>query len=136
MTERLLKDLKSECRINKNALIVEDDPNDAEFLRYVLVDLGFTASVSTNGNAAIELVRREPKRFGIIFVDIQLPDINGMQVLQCLYKISRELSIVVVTGGGRVETLGNTGYYGFVNKPVTTESMKEIISKTRSLMPA
>lgn len=80
------------------ALVVEDDPDVAEFITAVLEDNGFRVEVAADGDAATEALRREPPE--LITLDISLPEKSGVRCYREL-KGDVELStipVVMVTG--------------------------------------
>lgn len=67
---------------SKRALIVEDDPSSALMLRKVLQSLDYELSIAENGRAAIQAC--EDQVFEVIFMDVKMPVINGIEVTRIL----------------------------------------------------
>jgi len=74
----------SEAGAARRVLIVEDDPASAKTLFFLLKKLDFEISVAHDGKGAIEACRE--KKFDIILLDIQLPDMNGKEVCRTIRK--------------------------------------------------
>ncbi|MCD4560796.1 response regulator [Lelliottia nimipressuralis] len=80
-------------------LVVDDDTAVCELLQDVLNEHVFTVHVCHNGLDALALAQREPG-IALVLLDMMLPDINGLQVLQQLQKQRAELPVIMLTGLG------------------------------------
>lgn len=130
MTEQLLAELKASSRRsvfeNPNALIVEDDRNDAELMQRTLNKVGCETTVVQNGEEALKLVQLNPGKFKIMFLDLNLPNMPGEEVLSTVKKIDPDLHVIIVTGYDRVAVI-STGYYGVVRKPLELDDANRIM---------
>ena len=81
-------------------LIVDDEELNSELLKRKLVDDGHHITVASNGKDALELTKIE--KFDLILLDIMLPDINGVTVLEEIRKNSKlDLTqVMMVTANG------------------------------------
>jgi CheY-like chemotaxis protein len=61
-------------------LIVEDSPEVAEAFALLLEQEGYRVSTSSNGREALALLKRE--RPQLVFVDLVMPDLNGLQLIE------------------------------------------------------
>lgn len=113
-------------------LLVEDEPNIVELLRFILEQAGFGVDVVTDGNAA--LARLEAEAFAAVVLDIMLPGLNGFDVLRAIRRDSRlaGLPVIVLTAKGQpndrkmAETIGASA---FITKPF---SNAEVVDCVRS----
>nr|WP_318384208.1 response regulator transcription factor [uncultured Enterobacter sp.] len=80
-------------------LVVDDDTAVCELLQDVLNEHVFAVHVCHNGEEALTLACREPD-IALVLLDMMLPDINGLMVLQRLQKLRPELPVVMLTGLG------------------------------------
>ena len=80
-------------------LVVDDDTAVCELLQDVLNEHVFAVHVCHNGLDALALAQREPG-IALVLLDMMLPDINGLQVLQQLQKWRPELPVIMLTGLG------------------------------------
>ncbi|MCI1896955.1 MAG: response regulator transcription factor [Enterobacterales bacterium] len=80
-------------------LVVDDDTAVCELLQDVLNEHVFAVHVCHNGLDALTLAQREPG-IALVLLDMMLPDINGLQVLQQLQKWRPELPVIMLTGLG------------------------------------
>ncbi|MBI4492593.1 MAG: response regulator [Chloroflexi bacterium] len=85
------------ARQAEHILVVEDDPPIADLLRIFLEMEGYQVSVALTGAQAIQLLGEQS--FDLTTLDLALPDIDGLQVLQAIRAnpATRDLPVVVVT---------------------------------------
>ena len=69
--------------MKKTILVVDDEKDIIDLLSYNLAKEGFTVSTARNGKEALEKVRQKPD---LIILDIMMPEMNGLQVIQELKK--------------------------------------------------
>ena len=115
-------------------LIVEDEPDVAELIRYNLVRAGYAALIAGTGDAAVEAVLRSMP--DLILLDIMLPGMNGWEVCQavrCSVK-GRHIPIIMVsaltTEERRIKGL-SLGADDYITKPF---SVQELMIKTRNII--
>lgn len=67
-------------------LIIDDDPNDTELTKRALSKAGFGAIIeaSASGEGALELLRREANLYSLIFLDLKMPGMSGIETLRCI----------------------------------------------------
>ena len=77
-------------------LVVDDEPEMCWILDNIIRRTGFTCMTALNAGEAIALAKSQ--RFGMVFLDAKLPDIDGFDLARKLREINTGLSIVVVSG--------------------------------------
>ena len=82
-------------------LLVDDDVFFRECLRDVLADQGYRVSEVGDGTAALDLAEHNGG-FDVMLLDLELPRLNGMQVLQQLCGTCPALPVIIITGTGDV----------------------------------
>lgn len=109
-------------------LIIEDDVDFANSVKYVNQDLNFKSIIATNGRDGLEYAFKY-KPSGII-LDMGLPDMNGVDVLNEL-KTTRELKHIpvhIISGNDKEEyDLQKKGALGFQQKPVSENDLNSIL---------
>ncbi len=83
----------------KPALIIEDDPDIAESVRYNLASAGFTAIVAATGEQGLKLALDPQNPPIVIVLDLMLPGMNGMELCRRLRRESqtRRTPIIMLT---------------------------------------
>lgn len=83
-------------------LIVDDEANIRLTLSTLLSRAGYDVTTASNGEEALELIREQ--HFALLLVDLKMPGMDGMQVVEKTREITPETSIIVLTGHGSLET--------------------------------
>jgi DNA-binding NtrC family response regulator len=113
-------------------LVVDDEPLIRETLAEFLGHEGFAVTVCGAGKDALELASTQP--FEVALCDVQLPDIDGMELLQRLLKVSTQTFVLLITAYGTVENAVQAfrrGAHDYLMKPILLE---EVLSKIRRLL--
>lgn len=110
-------------------LIVDDEPGILSALSNVLNDEGFETLCTESGAEALELYReREPD---LVFLDIWLPDRDGLETLQSLREMDPTVAVVMMSGHGTTSTAVKSikmGAFDYVEKPVSYEQVMETVN--------
>lgn len=104
---------------NKSVLIVEDDPTCAILLKEILKKFNLQIIWIDNGLDAIELYKKH--KVDIIFMDIRLPKLDGIQSAKEILKINPNAKIIAQTAYAMPEDLvkyKDSGFCDFVTKPI------------------
>lgn len=112
-----------------SALIVDDTPASRLYLKHILQAIGITSLFEAeNGLAAEQLfIKHKPQ---IVFLDIQLPDINGNVLLTRLHRYQPSSTFFMVSAFSSVENLKTAiagGAKGFVVKPFAAERIVKLV---------
>lgn len=100
-------------------LIIDDEPAIRKALKEILEYESFEVAEAEDGAAALKLVEKET--FDLIFCDIKMPRMDGIEVLTKMKEKGVETPIVIMTGHGTVETAVEAlkkGAYDFIQKPL------------------
>ena len=102
-----------------NILIVDDDPDVQEVLKDRLESLGYRAVPALTGKQGLELLDKESPQ--MVFLDIELPDMNGLEALKAIRKRQNDVAVVIITAYGTIERAVQAmkdGAYDFISKPL------------------
>jgi CheY-like chemotaxis protein len=111
-------------------MVVEDDPFTQRLINNA-IGSKYTVTITGDGQGA--LLNYIAKAPDIIFLDIGLPDIDGLKILDRLFKIDPEAHVIMFSGNGSKENIMravNLGARGFVGKPFTKEKLFQYIEKS------
>jgi DNA-binding NtrC family response regulator len=102
-------------------LIIDDERGIRNTLREILTDEGHEVEVAENGKQGLEMA--QAKAFDLIFSDIKMPEMDGIEVLKALKEGEEAIDtpIVMISGHGDVETAVQAlklGAYDFLLKPL------------------
>ncbi len=111
-------------------LLVDDEDTIRLFLEKTLRDEGYEAITAATGGAALELTRSELP--DLVLLDLKLPDMSGLEVLQRIKEEVPETCVIMLTAFGDIETavtaMKNKAF-DFVSKPVNLEQLLITIAK-------
>lgn len=119
--------------MNKNysVLVVDDEPGMREFLEIMLTKEGYEVSIASNGEEAIEKIGKES--FDLAIVDIQMPGINGIEVLRNTREKNYNTTIIMITAFASHESAIEAmklGAYDYITKPFKIDEIKLVIKKS------
>lgn len=103
---------------NQKILIVDDDPQIRMLLKDRLAANGYNIFQAKNGIEGLDLIHT--KKPDLVLLDLQMPELDGMEVLKHLTKESLEIPVVVLTAHGTIERAVEAmrlGAYDFLPKP-------------------
>jgi CheY-like chemotaxis protein len=114
--------------VRQRVLIVEDDPVFQKTAASVLGEAGFECVVTGDGLDAVTILRDQ--RFDVVLLDIRLPGINGLEVLERIGGLDEKPKVIVITGEADRETVVETvrkHAYQFVVKPVAPQKIVDVV---------
>ena len=100
-------------------LIIDDEKAIRRALREILEFEGFEIEEAENGKEGFE--KATSTVFDLIFCDIKMPQMDGMEVLDALMKANSETPIILISGHGNIETAVQAiknGAFDFIEKPL------------------
>src|SRR5436309_10960924 len=111
-------------------LVVEDDPDVATILRDRLQAMGHEVMTAADGQAALDTLQHTTP--SLMFLDIELPKLNGIEVLKRAHKDLPELPVVVMTAYGTIQRAVEAmkeGATDFITKPFDAGQLGTVIAK-------
>lgn len=106
------------------ALLVDDEAGILSTLAGVLSDQGYDIVQTQSGEQAIELYREHSP--DVVFLDVWLPDRDGLETLQILREIDPRAAVVMISGHGTTSTAVRAikmGAFEYLEKPVSYEQV-------------
>jgi PAS domain S-box-containing protein len=115
-------------------LVVDDSEYNREVAQRILESEGATAELAENGQDAIEKLGRDPSRFDVVLMDVQMPVMDGYQATRVI-RASPEMShlpVIALTAGAfrqQQDAAVASGMSGFVAKPFDVQQLIEAIQR-------
>ena len=119
---------------SKHVLVVEDEHINAMVVSAMLKKMGHTATVVDNGYKALDMLRK--KRFDCILMDIQMPEMDGIETARAIRQNScdncSEIPIIALTAHamkGDKELFLEAGMNDYLTKPVEIDDLQNVLKK-------
>jgi len=116
--------------MGETILVVDDEAPIRATLRGVLSDEGFRVLEAENGREALALLEVESPQLAI--VDIWMPEIDGVELVQCMRTRAPGVPIIVISGHGTIETavrVIQSGATDFLEKPFELDVLLQLVSR-------
>ena len=100
-------------------LIIDDERGIRNTLKEILADEGHEVEVAENGKQGLEMA--QAKAYDLIFSDIKMPEMDGMELLTALREAEIDCPVVMISGHGTIETAVECikkGAFDFIIKPI------------------
>jgi DNA-binding NtrC family response regulator len=100
-------------------LIIDDERSIRNSLKEILADEGYEVDVAENGATGCAMVDKE--KYSVIFCDIKMPEMDGMEVLGRLTEMGIDSAVVMISGHGDIDTAVECikkGAFDFIQKPL------------------
>lgn len=113
-----------------HVLVVDDDPALREILQETLVRESYSVSTAEDGAGAVQAVKETVVH--IVITDFQLPDIDGLEVIDRLSKLDAKIIPIVMTGFGTIETAVRamkSGAFDFITKPFDLGTVAAVVRR-------
>ena len=117
-------------------LVVDDEAEIRRSVRMILEYEGHDVQEASSGPEALALVQREPP--DLVFLDIKMPGMDGLEVLQKMREVNEALPIVIISGHATVSTAVEAtklGAFDFIEKPLSSErvlvTIRNVLDQSR-----
>ena len=114
-----------------HAILIADDDDSIRFvLEKALQKAGYRTFSARNGKEAVDLLRSET--VDTIFLDIFMPDSNGLELIEELQEINKTASIIIITAHGTTQTAieaAKRHAYDYVTKPFDLQEIMPLVSR-------
>jgi CheY-like chemotaxis protein len=131
--------IREEAKHSIHILLAEDNPINQKLVRFMLTRAGYQLEIATNGKEALEVFTADPVAFDLIFMDIQMPLMDGIQATkeirnkEILSNIEDlHTPIIAMTAeaikGTREKCLA-AGMDDYISKPIRREDVFKMVKK-------
>ncbi len=120
----------------RQVLIVEGHARTRDQLERSIRDMGFAATAIGSAETALRYI--EERRFDIVVFDVDLPGINGLEMLSQLRKRGSQIQAILLASTGDLETARKAIHLevvDYLNKPCSMGSLERALERARSRCP-
>ncbi|HVQ72465.1 MAG TPA: ATP-binding protein [Bradyrhizobium sp.] len=112
-----------------SVLVVEDNAEVGQFANDALADLGYTARLVGSAAHALEELAVDADRFDVVFTDVVMPDMTGLELAQEIRRSHPDLPVVLTSGYSHV--LSEHGSHGLelLQKPYSVEQLSRVLHR-------
>jgi two-component system response regulator HydG len=118
----------------QHIMLVDDNISMSKVMARILILKGFRVTVAGGGFEALEIAKKETD-IDIVFMDVKMPDINGVETFKQLKKLIPNARVVMVTAyavEGLIQEALREGAYGILYKPVDIDKTISVIKIMKS----
>lgn len=125
-------------------LVVDDEKNIRNTLKEILEYEKYEVSLAVDGNEGLDMLKKDT--YDLLLLDIKMPEIDGLEVLEIVNKEYAELPVVMISGHGNIDTAVKalkSGAYDFIEKPLDLNRLlvtvrnglnhSELVEETKTL---
>ncbi len=114
----------------KKILVVDDELRIRELFQEELQDEGYSVDIADGGKPALDMVKQA--RPDLMIVDIRMPDMTGLELIEEVRKIHQDLPIIVCTALRALQddyTIWESQVSSFLSKPVELEELRAKVAE-------
>lgn len=111
-------------------LAVDDEKGICSFLRDFFSERGYMIFTALNGKDALAIIKKE--RPNIVFLDIKMPEMDGLEVLKRIKEMDNSIKVIMVTVAGDQATKDKAKELGadeYIIKPFNLNYLEEVVIK-------
>lgn len=110
-------------------IIADDEKEFVDFLKDLLTEKGHKIDIAYDGARALELIKK--KKYDILFLDHNMPEITGLEIVEYVKQNNIKSKTVIITG---YEAMSEkfakaVGADGYIEKPVGIEQIEIILKR-------
>lgn len=115
-----------------NILVIDDEQIMRDGCSRILSKDGWSVLTAENGKKGLEEIQAQPESIDVILLDLMMPGMSGMEVLDQVRTIDPNLLVIVITGYATVESAVEAmkkGAYDFIPKPFTPDQLRIVVKR-------
>jgi len=115
-----------------NILVIDDELIMREGCTRVLVKEGWSVITAEDGQKGLEQISNRTQPFDVILLDLMMPGMSGMEVMENIRSLDPDLLVIVITGYATVESAVEAmkkGAYDFISKPFAPDQLRIVVRR-------
>lgn len=113
-----------------NILIVDDDKDICEYMELLLHQNGYQVVTTQDPTKAVDILKGDD--FHVVVLDIMMPELNGMELLEEIRNFDNDIAIIIFTGNPTVDTAVQSMKFDvsdYIKKPFDIDEFTESLNK-------
>lgn len=113
-------------------LIVDDEESIRTMIAQMVQKLGFDLEMAPDGREAVELFRKDPKKYDLVLMDLTMPHMNGELAFAKMRNVNPDIPIVLMSGFNEEQASSRfkgKGLSGFLEKPFNFAKLIELVNR-------
>jgi two-component system, OmpR family, phosphate regulon sensor histidine kinase PhoR len=113
-------------------LVIDDERIMRDGCSRILSEHGWSVLPAENGSIGLAVLRESPAKIDLILLDLMMPGMSGMEVLEQVQALDNTLPVVIITGYATVESAVEAmkkGAYDFIAKPFTPDQLRIVVRR-------
>lgn len=111
-------------------LVVDDDRGLTDNLVEFLSKLGYQAFPAYDGREGLNKFEQED--FQVVITDLKMPEMDGMELLEEMRKLDKDVIVIILTGFGTIESAVQAikgGAYDYITKPIKFDEIEIVVNR-------
>ncbi|MAI89817.1 sigma-54 dependent transcriptional regulator [Ponticaulis sp.] len=118
----------------KTVLVVDDDPTQRRLLQAAVERAGFACRVAPDGESGLDMARNPSDGVDVMLLDLVMPGLSGMDVLERLQEVRPDLPVMVLTASGSIDTVVQAMRAGAIDFFVKPASPERVVVSIRNAL--
>ena len=118
----------------RKILAIDDEAVIRDSCSRILAQEGCDIVTAADGEEGLAAIKADPKGFEVVLLDLKMPGMSGMEVLEQAREVNPALLVVVITGYATVDTAVEAmkkGAYDFIAKPFTPDQLHLVVNRAQ-----
>jgi len=125
--------IHEDVKHSTSILLAEDNAVNQQLARKLLTKAGYRVEIANNGKEALDIYLSSPEKYDLILMDIQMPELNGLETTKILRsKGFEQIPIIAMTANTMESDRKNcleSGMNDYISKPIKREVVFQILKK-------
>jgi len=118
----------------RHVLVVDDEPELAEYVGSLLEVYGYKVSVETESSNALGLFKDNPGKFSLLVTDQTMPELTGTELVRQIRGIRADFPVVICSGFGEKNDNAEEAAVSYLQKPFDMEQLAKIAAELLGLV--
>ncbi len=113
----------------RSVLLVEDNDDVGQFASTLMHEVGHTVIRAANAGEALDILRAQPERFDLVFTDVVIPGMNGVELAREIRLQWPDLPVALTSGYSCVLASGGHHDFELLQKPYSIQELESFLSR-------